>query len=78
MKGRGTVFPQVSQCHAEPGKRLLREKDIAARTDVSLALVRKWRLLGNGPQFIKLGSAVRYREEDLNLWLATRPTGGGQ
>lgn len=78
MKGRGAISAQLNPIPAEPVKRLLRETDIAARTDVSLALVRKWRLVGNGPKFIKLGSAVRYREEDLNEWLGNRPSGGGR
>jgi len=28
-------------------------------------LLRKWRLLGSGPAFSKLGRLVRYRQEDL-------------
>jgi hypothetical protein len=30
------------------------------------------------PQFIKVGSLVRYRPEDLESWLASLPTGGAQ
>jgi excisionase family DNA binding protein len=55
---------------------LLTEGDIAERLHVSLASVRRWRLEHRGPQFIKVGSLVRYRQEDLERWLAALPTGG--
>ena len=55
---------------------LLTEGDVAERLHVSLASVRRWRLEQRGPQFIKVGSLVRYRQEDLELWLAALPTGG--
>jgi hypothetical protein len=29
-----------------------------------------------GPRFIKVGVVVRYRPEDLEVWLAGQPTGG--
>ena len=57
---------------------LLTEADVAQKLHVSLASVRRWRLERRGPQFIKVGSLVRYRPEDLDLWLAALPTGGSQ
>ena len=56
---------------------LLTDKDVARRLAISVASVRRWRLLGQGPRHIKLGAAaVRYRSEDIASWLSTRPTGG--
>ena len=55
---------------------LLNENDLARYLGVSLAACRKWRTQGRGPTFIKLGSLVRYRSEDVEQWLATRPQGG--
>ena len=55
---------------------LLNEHDVARITGLSVASVRRWRLLKQGPQYLKLGSAVRYRAEDITKWLETRPTGG--
>jgi hypothetical protein len=55
---------------------LLTEQDVARQLHVSLASLRRWRLLGRGPQFIKVGVLVRYRPEDLEKWLAGQPTGG--
>ena len=56
--------------------KLLNEHDVARITGLSVASVRRWRLLRQGPQYLKLGSAVRYRAEDISAWLASRPTGG--
>jgi predicted DNA-binding transcriptional regulator AlpA len=55
---------------------LLTEHDVARITGLSVASVRRWRLLRQGPKYLKLGSAVRYRSEDITVWLASRPTGG--
>lgn len=57
-------------------KELLKEQDIARITGLSLASIRRWRLLWQGPRFIKLGAAVRYRPEDVSAWLESRPTAG--
>jgi predicted DNA-binding transcriptional regulator AlpA len=57
---------------------LLNEHDVARITGLSVASVRRWRLLRQGPKFLKLNSAVRYRAEDIERWLASRPTGGGE
>ena len=55
---------------------LLNEHDVARITGLSVASVRRWRLLRQGPQYLKIGSAVRYRSQDIAAWLDTRPTGG--
>ena len=57
---------------------LLTEHDVAQITGLSVATVRRWRLLRQGPQYIKINSAVRYRSKDICAWLETRPTGGEQ
>ncbi len=57
---------------------LLNEFDVARITGLSVASVRRWRLFKRGPRFLKLGAAVRYRAEDIQAWLETRPTGGGR
>jgi predicted DNA-binding transcriptional regulator AlpA len=55
---------------------LLTEEDVAKQLHVSVASLRRWRLERRGPQFIKVGSLVRYRPEELEAWLASQPTGG--
>ena len=55
---------------------LLNEHEIARVTGLSVASVRRWRLLRQGPKYIKIGAAVRYRPDDISAWLESRPTGG--
>ena len=57
---------------------LLNEHDVARITGLSVASVRRWRLLRQGPQYLKIGAAVRYRTEDIRAWLESRPAGGGR
>jgi len=57
---------------------LLNEHQVAEILGVSVASLRRWRLLRRGPKFLKLNSAVRYSQESITQWLATRPTGGEQ
>lgn len=56
---------------------LLNEHDVARITGLSVASVRRWRLLRQGPKYLKIGAAVRYKAEDISAWLESRPSGGG-
>ena len=56
---------------------LLNEHDVARITSLSVASVRRWRLLRQGPKYLKIGTAVRYKPEDVSAWLESRPSGGG-
>jgi Helix-turn-helix domain len=56
--------------------KLMTEDEVSKALNVSVAAVRRWRLEQRGPLFIKVGSLVRYRPEDLEVWLTTLPTGG--
>ena len=52
---------------------LLNEHQLAAQFNISVATVRRWRLLRQGPKWLKLGSAaVRYRPEDVQAYLDGR------
>jgi excisionase family DNA binding protein len=55
---------------------LLTEEEVAKQLRVSIASLRRWRLEQRGPRFIKVGSLVRYRPEEIESWLAALPTGG--
>ncbi len=57
---------------------LLNENDVSRITGLSVASVRRWRLLRQGPKYLKLGAAVRYRLEDIRSWLDSRPQGGSR
>jgi len=56
---------------------LMTEEEVSKRLNVSVASLWRWRLQSRGPLFIKVGSLVRYRPEDLESWLGVQPTGGG-
>jgi predicted DNA-binding transcriptional regulator AlpA len=56
---------------------LLNEHDVARITALSVASVRRWRLFRQGPKYLKIGAAVRYKPEDVSAWLESRPSGGG-
>jgi predicted DNA-binding transcriptional regulator AlpA len=51
----------------------MNEHEVAAVLKMSVATVRRWRLFRTGPKFLKIGSAVRYRREDLEVWLKSCP-----
>ena len=55
---------------------LLTENDVSTYLKVSLACLRRWRLCGEGPQYVKVNNLVRYRESDLNNWLSKLPSAG--
>jgi len=55
---------------------LLTETQVSEQLQVSLACLRRWRLQGEGPQYLKVGPLVRYRTEDIEGWIAKLPTGG--
>lgn len=57
---------------------LLTETEVADYLHVSVATLRKWRLTSRGPLFLKLGSLVRYRPEDVESWLSSCPQRGGR
>jgi predicted DNA-binding transcriptional regulator AlpA len=56
--------------------KLLDERALASQLQVSLSTLRKWRITGKGPQFVKMAGAVRYRETDITSWIESRLTGG--
>jgi predicted DNA-binding transcriptional regulator AlpA len=55
---------------------LLNEREVAQLLSVSVATIRRWRLLHQGPRFLKISASVRYRPEDIDAWLDSRPAGG--
>ena len=57
---------------------LLNETEVAKSLNVSLATVRRWRVIGQGPQYRKIGASVRYDPNCVSAWLESRHIGGGQ
>ena len=48
---------------------LLTEKEVAQVLKLSLPTLRRRRWLKKGPKFVKIGSAVRYRESDIETFV---------
>ena len=48
---------------------LLKESSVAARLNIEVATLRRWRWAGKGPKFLKIGSAVRYDRDSLTEFL---------
>ena len=55
---------------------LLTEHDVANAAAISVASVRRRRLFGLPPAFLKIGASVRYKPEAVAAWLDSCPTGG--
>jgi predicted DNA-binding transcriptional regulator AlpA len=53
---------------------LLTENQVSENLQVSLACLRRWRLRGEGPQYLKVGPLVRYRPGDIEDWVTISPS----
>jgi predicted DNA-binding transcriptional regulator AlpA len=62
-----------------PDSSILNERQAAGMLGCSVALMRKWRRLGQGPSYRKLGRLVRYTQADIQAFLDAQlvTTGGG-
>ena len=49
--------------------KLLTVKELSEYLGISDETLRKYRMRGNGPKYLKLGRAVRYKLEDVLEWL---------
>ena len=59
-------------------KTLLDEREVSTVIGVPTKTLQYWRFAGtsHGPKFIKLGTRVYYRWQDLKQWLDERPSFG--
>jgi hypothetical protein len=55
-----------------PDERLLNQDQLAKRWNLSSRSLERWRWRGEGPRFVKLGGAVRYRLEDILTYEAAQ------
>ena len=59
-------------------EQLLTEHEVAKILRVSVATIRRRRLLNHPPTWIKIGASVRYTPESISAFLKSRPSGGEQ
>lgn len=52
--------------------RLLTQREAARVLRLSERTLERLRVTGNGPVYVKAGRSVRYREADLEAWIASR------
>jgi len=55
--------------------RLLTQSEAARLLRLSERTLERLRVSGGGPVFVKAGRLVRYREADLETWIASRVVG---
>jgi excisionase family DNA binding protein len=51
---------------------LLTQSETAELLRLSERTLERWRVVGGGPVFCKLGKRVLYRQADLEQWIASR------
>jgi len=51
--------------HTRSASSFLKEDQLAARWQLSVKALQRWRLIGEGPSFVRLGRAIRYRSSDI-------------
>jgi hypothetical protein len=51
---------------------LLNQREAADYLRLSERTLERMRLLGTGPRYVKASRLVRYRDEDLESWIAAR------
>lgn len=55
-----------------PRKDLMDIHEVAGRLRVSVGCVRAWRLRGEGPPAIRVGSALRWDPDEVESWIDSR------
>lgn len=54
---------------------LLTTREAARVLGMAEITLRKWRIHGTGPRFIRCGANIRYRITELDSWLTARTAG---
>jgi len=73
--------PRSDNLQPFPTAEVVSERPAAVLLGVSVALLRKWRRVGGGPPYLRIGRLVRYRLPDLRKFMescAVDPNVGGQ
>jgi excisionase family DNA binding protein len=60
---------------AEPLAQLMTPRQLSDYLGVPAGTLANWRYQGHGPPYVKVGRHVRYRSDDVDLWLRSNSTG---
>ena len=73
---RFTMAPSIQSLETEMNKTLLDELEVSIVTGVPLKTLQYWRFTCSSfaPKFIKLVKRVYYRKQELEQWLADKPS----
>jgi excisionase family DNA binding protein len=67
--------------HNQPPSQTVRQNlndvEVAGYLGVSVSTIRRWRLTGGGPRWVRIGGSIRYPVADLEAYVARLPSGGG-
>lgn len=69
MKSQLSRLDLITEYERAPDSALFTQETIAAILNCSLATIERDRWIGAGIPFIKIGRMVRYRKNDICLWL---------
>lgn len=53
-------------------ERLIAPADLAEQLSVTIGQLAQMRYLGTGPEYVKVGTRVRYAPSDVQAWLAAQ------
>ena len=51
---------------------LLTERQLALALHITRSTIARWRMRNEGPTYLKIGGCVRYRPEDIEIWLGSQ------
>jgi excisionase family DNA binding protein len=55
---------------------LLTPSELAAQLGVPVRTLGQWRYFGRGPAYVVCGRHIRYRPDDVDVWLESQTHGG--
>ena len=62
----------MSAHEINPNDPLMRSDAVAEYLGVRIPALEKWRQLGIGPDYVKVGRLVRYKKSALDAWITSR------
>jgi len=72
-----TALPEETSNQINSGIFLLTETEVSRILQLKISCLRRWRMERKGPNYLKVGSRVRYRMADVQAYIANCQVGGG-